>query len=329
MMITLTELFKNQVVDDTAHKLKLEKFIPWFETTLLLKSTFGLTVTNSIMKDIDATICNLKNAASECGTPMTNLATLSNRTQRVCDQIDVLYSEYQSGKRCSIAQIVVLYPYNSSLPDSEYTRELISKIKSKLKVIEDISMSKKADSTKSRGRPGEGSSKKAYELPPILKEGLRRLGGLVDELEMESITKSLVLSYLNQIKQTVHRPFHQMRQVISELPQLPQAKQLLLRETEAYRLAAEEYNVARSAAVLQHLAQLRAEMQEVEEAAGDMFSAVRDFVAGPHCKECVRLLGVETDRPSASPLANVLALRLLKYSKYPLSDLLLKARQTE
>ncbi len=320
----LTELFKKQLLkNNEAHKMKLDKFIPWFETTYLQKTTFNFGSINVIMQDLNLTMFNLSNLVNECRIPLATQTNPSNRMQRLCDQIDLLHQEYQSGKQCKVPQTTALYPHNSLLPDSEYLRDLTNKIKSKLKVIEEVSMSRKADSGKAKGGRSDGN-KKPFEMPQSIREEIRKLSGLVESLEIESIGKSMLLSHFNDLKAMVHRPFYQMRLAIAELPNIQIAKQQLTQDLEAFHLAGELYNAARSAEVLRHMVQLRHEVHDLEATSDSMFLCIREFVGGVHSKDCLALLKDDAPQSASTGAINSSSLvqRLSKYCKSTPSDLL-------
>jgi hypothetical protein len=327
--VYIYEYYKRQIfVNNGAHKIKLEEFIQWFENQLLTKSSVDISHANNLVRELDLLVVRLKDAACSSRSTVSVTTPQTNRLLRVCDQIDTLCAEYNYLKQYSGQHSHAIYPFESMLPDAEYLRDLIMKTKNKMKIIDDVTQSKKGNgdntqrATKTGGRISEQPSKKAFDMPSAIKIELTRLAELMSALEQESISKSLMMKYFGELKQHIHKPYHHLVSTTAELPSTQDASAMLAADLEAHSACCESYDTARSAEVLQRAVLLRDELHEMERLVADTLSPLRKAVMGPQSVELHNALRTAHGIASLHIDAGTLGERLIKLMKRTNADLI-------
>ncbi len=324
------EYYKRQIlINNSAHQVKLEEFIPWFENQLLTKSSVDIQHVNSLVQELDQLVVRLNAAVSDSRSTISATTPQTNRLLRVCDQIDLFCAEYDVLKHSSQHhQYVVVYPFDSLLPDAEHLRDLVGKIKSKLKIIDDVTQSKKSNGdniarvVKSGSRTTEKSSKKAFDMPSALKSELTRLAELMGDLELESVSQSRLMNYFGELKHHIHTPLRHLVATTAELPNIQDTSSLLTSDVETHASCCTVYDSARSAEVLQKAVLLRDELHEIERLVADILSPLRKAITGPHSTGLQDALCMAHGNTLLLVDVCVLGERLIKHMKCTNADLI-------
>lgn len=163
----------------------------------------------------------------------------------------------------NISDIKSLYTF---LPDADYINFFIAKTRAQLKVIDEMSNSKKNDHLKfkfsgkktlyslmnqfsSASTPGSGnppatngpsslpfssnSMNKIFDLS-VLKYLMKELSVIFDQLELVLNQHSVLLSYFSYVKQEIHRPYYQLLLNLKLLPNFYEIERKLFLESEHY-----------------------------------------------------------------------------------------------
>ncbi len=213
-------------------KIKLPDFVDWFEPKLLNSLSADLSVFNTTVQKVNDLILQLKNLSDDSRSLASITTNTNSRTLRICDQIDSLFSEYIHNKHCNRANSSpdCLYPINSTLPDAEYIREMTSRIRNRLKVIDEIVVSKKNDSATKAPKGGNNSGgkgdsgKKPFEMPASIRADIRTLTSTLEALDSQYAVLTTHLSYLLTVKQAVHRPISGLVSFAEQLTCKPTAR---------------------------------------------------------------------------------------------------------
>jgi hypothetical protein len=265
---------------DKVPQLQLTEYVNWLEIRLLAVSDFELLEFNELVDLLFTSITTLKCIGSMSRVSHSGLPSgQANKVLKMLDHIEALSEPYEtslSGK---------LYVNNnkpdlvSHLPDFESIKEMVSKNKAALKIIDEIASSKKAETVKFKGSKPMASSnrsetKRLGELMSIKNEA-RNAQFLLDKLVVEVGKKLSILNYFGQIKLLVHIPVRNLLSKRETLPSLKEYTDQIEAELDAVRQVEQVYNETRAAAVLANAATASYEAGFIENVIGQSAECLR------------------------------------------------------
>lgn len=288
-------------------KVKLSEFPNWFEKQLKSITQYEMDEIAKVMNQIDDSVKSLKALSIEYKNSQSlHAQPLINRMQKMCEHIESLNAVFSSKP---------LSKHGTLLIDAEFLKELITKLKSKLKTIDDLASMRKVDlhkvksnnnkpSATSGPRSDSGSSNKKPTDIALIREEVRNALSHIDSLEALVVKKVHVLEYFSEIKAVVHKPIQEMNSKSAQLPNLGEVEKQLLNEGETLKKVLDNYNHARSVEILAKMARIKVETDQihamVEEARGSLSGLILQSSEEGH-----RLLAESLQKSSLAILTTI------------------------
>lgn len=231
-------------------------------------------------------------------------AAQAARISKLCDLIEAL-PELSFPFAISAEQDSL----RSSLPDLESITSYTLKVKSKVKLVEEMAASKKNESIRFKSQSKEHLG--MYDLSMILVIA-RQLQSTIEMIEQLCEAHHTSLSYFLWLKQTLYRTQQEIVSATTSLGSHKRLEEELRREVHKLEVLNQQYNEARSSEVLVRIALARREMITIEERVRELWRPVqsspqlldalstmeqRDWVAA--LQEDVRILFLSEDSISA------------------------------
>jgi hypothetical protein len=147
-------------------------------------------------------------------------------------------------------------------------KDVITKMRSKLKVLEEMAASSKLQKV---------DSASGGNVAAVIRNVLHNMQASIDRLEYNSQKQSKVLNYLLNIKQTVKRPIMAFQQKLSEVIALRDGTSIA-EAKHALQEAELQCQAIKKAPAHARVAQIEKEVRMIECFVGDMVKPIRDIV---------------------------------------------------
>lgn len=287
---SLQSLFfpENSVVDKKGPVLEvtLDNCIQKFDERLFPIVWFELREVLSILKKINEIQQVMIELSVECRMNVfSSSVSQNNRLHKMCEMMESIplvpypssypvdFIEGLGGLKLAMASSS-LSSVPLLCPDLEILTAYIAKIRSKLKLIEDMAASKKSDNIRFKYKGGTSTAsmlaKKLY-VEQIYDCGFVRseckiFSTFLEELETAFHQYSFTMQHLTTIKYKLHRPFLELQSLFSQLPSLVSAEQLVLDTKQDFEQAEVDYQEHRNHnPVLLEVTGLQQELQRVSQ----------------------------------------------------------------
>lgn len=277
-ILELLSPFLSSGISDTPTPIKLDRYVHWLETNILLASRRDMNEIDDTLDQITERIVQLKNISSQCRSAMVapNNAHV-NKVYKMFDQVDTLGAPYQQGRLYNSAG---KFPIPSLLPDAETLNDWITQTKLKLKSMEEVASSKKNEAVKFKGAKSiisiRGEAKKQVDMSLIRSE-IRGIIALLDKLSVRIQEKAEALKYFAQIKECVHFPLQDFSIKLRTIPPMKEASARLEHELNALNDVDSSYRQLRSADVLVAAAKATRDAKYIESEAEDAIRNLRSL----------------------------------------------------
>jgi hypothetical protein len=180
-----------------------------------------------------------------------------------------------------------LKQFISILPDSCSIQENLTKLKSKIKTIDELVLKKnentKQKTLKTSTTIRNESNKKNVEAS-FLKQEIRKILYYIDVLESKIISKkiNLILSYFNSIKNLIHKPYQEILSKLSNNPSTAESKKMIDSEFEVFKKSEDAYNTIKTSEILLKTANLKSELEFIESKCSDLIECIKQFMVGQY-----------------------------------------------
>lgn len=267
MMSILLDLFSFPFSESKQEpqQVKFDRYVYWLERKLMATSASELSDLDGFIDLLAEKMIGLKGLSVQCRTTMISYNSGQvNRIHKLYDLVETIQEPVAIGRLFVSGEKEAI---SSLLPDYDSLKEMIIQNKMKLKSIEEIASSKKAEVVKFKGSKlttsNRSESKKAVEISLIRAE-VKQIMVLLDSLYDELGRKMAILNYYGQIKQLVHFPLQTLSSNLRNLPSLSEAATHRDHELDLLRKAYMVYNTCRRAEVLAVAAKASQEASYIE-----------------------------------------------------------------
>lgn len=226
-------------------RVSIDCFISWFENKLLRNLCLDLGSVTSSFEQIKSMLLLLVKYSKN----LRGISSSPPKFAKFCDQINSLALSYTENDL-------------PILPDSEFIRECVSKLRTKLRVTLESS------SKVLRKDLGTGN------LSTLIRHTIHSILLSLNELEMHARHQQQLTDYLTELKLRTSKPLHALFDKVSLLP-----AHVTDDEIEVYRRAVSEakdiYNEAVSVVPIQQILQLKGEAEYIEDEVNRMLGPLR------------------------------------------------------
>lgn len=222
----------------------------------------------------DQKLLSLKSLGVECRTNGIGLTATQNvRVTRLCDLIDSLVKwQWRMTLTADLSPVTI----TSSLPDYDTVQAYLTKVRAKLRLIEEMTSSKKNEGI--RFRPTTSTStpkatKRIFDLSTIRAQVIDLLES-VDAIEQSLLipTVNSCLTLFSELKQSIHKPVQETVHNLQALPSLQTMQDALTIQMETLKKHEAQYNEARKADRLVRMARTRREMIAIEDVIRELWT---------------------------------------------------------
>jgi hypothetical protein len=309
--------------------MRFELFVGWFESRILEMFQEELEPLRNYLFNVDDCIKSLK-VISTSGRVASVANSSGNKLQKIFDLLDATPQLFLPGQPFCFPQPQLPYLVSSQLIDIENTNDFISKVKSKLKLIDEALNSKKNDSGKTKATTSRSETKKGFDPLSIRNEIKHTLISL-DNLEQRLSKDVLVLIFFAELKADVHFPVNDMILGFSRLPSIAEFKQLVDLEFEEVKRYENIFIDTRAAECLKIAAKLQNELQFIELCVTDIVQSIRILANADVFEFVSNVVGIaKTDTASSwlhiccsmshMPIAKLLLRCISKYVEHILAS---------
>lgn len=218
--------------------------------------------------------------SAECRTGGVNLSvSQSNRVSKMCEMIEsiplVPYpASFPADFLEGAAKVSVISSARCLCPEADLLSAYVAKMRSKLKLIDDMAASKKSDSIRFKyqrqsigGFSSPFSSKlragQVYDCS-LVRDECKQFFSALEALESSLQQSVEVLTYASSLKQKIHRPFLELQTVVTQLPPLAEVEDNVIQSRKEFERAETEYQEHRTHnAILLNVSSLQQELQGV------------------------------------------------------------------
>jgi hypothetical protein len=151
------------------------------------------------------------------------------------------------------------------LPDSDYLKDLISKIRSRLRTIEEMASSKNL----SRADVGNGQG------PLAIRETVLNILNILERLEKYQLKQIMITDYISNIKSIVHQPLLNYAKKIENLPPLQSLLVTLNSESILLNKSQDKYKVISKVPILLEVSQIKIELEGLENILIDLLAPIK------------------------------------------------------
>eukprot|EP01039_Chlorochromonas_danica_P006632 gene6632-7325_t len=222
----------------------------------------------------DQKLSSLKSLGMECRTNGIGLtATQSVRVTRLCDVIDSLAKwQWRMTLTADLSPVTI----TSSLPDYDTVQTYLTKIRAKLRLIEEMASSKKNEGIRFRPTTSTNTpktTKRIFDLSAIRAQVidlLESIDAIEQSLQVPTVNSCLTL--FSELKQSIHKAVQETVHNLQALPSLQTIEDALTIQMETLKQHEAQYNEARKADRLVRMARTRREMIAIEDVIRDLWT---------------------------------------------------------
>lgn len=275
LFIRLIFFWQKAEEEEPITNVKMEACIEFFDRRFLAISWFELREVMAAIRRVNIAHSVLHGLSAECRVNGISLAAAQvARVSKICDVLDAI-------PRIPFPNILASEPFAGSpsvkiwmdLPDVEVFTAYISKLRGKLKPLDEMVSSKKNDGIRfqfsSSSRPialHSSSILRGITIfdTSLLRREVQELYTALDNLESSLPLCSDVLQHILLIREQLHRPYLNLRQTLLSLPPLEEVEVIVKNEAATFAMEEERYtSLCQSNPVLQEAATVQDEMQSI------------------------------------------------------------------
>lgn len=248
-------------------EVDLNQAVRTIDNNLIHASWLELKPITNVLDRIHEEIQYLHRIASDCRHGGIGLSTTqSARVSKLCDLLE-------SVPPSPMASTTEVQGYQSCLLDGELMTSYITKVRSKLKMVEEITSSKKNENI--RFRSSASSNVGIFDLS-VIKDIAKQIMMDIEFLESQCEARGGILGYFSMIKQAVHQPVQEVTTAMKITPLKAEIEDELKKELANLESFRKQYAEARSSEWLVRLAEVRREMIRLEDRVRDLWNRVPD-----------------------------------------------------
>jgi hypothetical protein len=281
MLSTLLQfLFGGATEKQDVLYVTLENCLERFDERLFPVLWVELKEVLQALKKVEGSQQFLLELSAECRTGGVNLSvSQSNRVSKMCEMIEsiplVPYpASFPADFLEGSAKVPVISSARCLCPEADLLSAYVAKMRSKLKLIDDMAASKKSDSIRFKyqrqsigGYSSPLSSKlragQVYDCS-LVRDECKQFFSALEALESSLQQSVEVLTYASSLKQKIHRPFLELQSVVTQLPPLTDVEDNVIQSRKDFEQAEAEYQEHRTHnAILLNVSSLQQELHGV------------------------------------------------------------------
>lgn len=281
MLSTLVQfLFGGAAEKQDVLHVTLENCLQRFDERLFPALWIELKDVLQALKKVEDSQHFLLELSTECRTGGVNLSvSQSNRVSKMCEMIESIpLVPYPASFPADFLEGATKVSVSSSTrclcPEADLLSAYVAKMRSKLKLIDDMAASKKSDSIRFKyqrqsmvGVSSPLSSKlragQVYDCS-LVRDECKQFFSALEALDSSLQQSVEVLTYASSLKQKIHRPFLELQSIATQLPPLADLEDNVIQSRKDFERAEAEYQEHRTHnAVLLNVSSLQQELQSV------------------------------------------------------------------